>query len=67
MNPSHILARWAERTPNREAVIGVERRLTWANLRKRVDELAVSLQGLGVKPGDRVGLLLHNGPEFLAA
>lgn len=67
MNPSHILARWAERTPNREAVIGVERRLTWANLRERVDELAVGLHGLGVKSGDRVGVLLYNCPEFLEA
>lgn len=67
MNPSHILAKWAERTPEREAVIGAGRRLTWARLRERVNALAASLHTVGVKSGDRVGVLLYNCPEFLEA
>jgi acyl-CoA synthetase (AMP-forming)/AMP-acid ligase II len=67
MNPSHILARWAERTPEHEAVAGEHKRLTWAALRERVETFAAALAGLGVERGDRVGVLLYNCPEFLEA
>ncbi|MEK6709339.1 MAG: AMP-binding protein, partial [Nitrospinota bacterium] len=67
MNPSHILARWAERTPDREAVIGARRRLTWSALRERVDDLSAGLEEIGVGRGDRVAVLLYNCPEFFEA
>ena len=67
MNPSYILARWAERTPANEAVIGEQRRLTWTALRERVETLAATLSELGVNRGSRVGVLLFNCPEFLEA
>ncbi|MBI3128696.1 MAG: long-chain fatty acid--CoA ligase [Candidatus Tectomicrobia bacterium] len=67
MNPSHILARWAERSPNREAVISEGGRLTWSALRERVQALAGGLERLGAGRGDRVGVLLYNCPEFLEA
>jgi long-subunit acyl-CoA synthetase (AMP-forming) len=41
-----------------------EVRLTWAQLRDRVDALAGGLAKLGVRRGDRVALLLDNRPEF---
>jgi long-chain acyl-CoA synthetase len=41
-----------------------EVRLTWAQLRDRVDALAGGLAKLGVRPGDRVALMLDNRPEF---
>ncbi len=37
---------------------------TWAQLRARSDTLAAGLARLGVRRGDRVGLLLSNRPEF---
>jgi long-subunit acyl-CoA synthetase (AMP-forming) len=41
-----------------------EVRLTWGELRERVDALAGGLAQLGVRRGDRVALLLANRPEF---
>jgi long-subunit acyl-CoA synthetase (AMP-forming) len=37
---------------------------TWSELRERVDTLAAGLAALGVGPGETVGLLLNNRPEF---
>src|SRR5215212_4146829 len=39
-------------------------RLTWAQLRDRVDALAGGLPRLGVRRGDSVALMLTNRPEF---
>ncbi|MFD4352672.1 AMP-binding protein [Nocardia sp. NPDC058518] len=39
-------------------------RITWADYARRVRELAGGLAGLGVRPGDTVGILLTNRPEF---
>src|SRR4051794_658587 len=41
-----------------------EVRLTWAQLRDRVDALAGGLARLGVRRGDCVALMLDNRPEF---
>jgi long-chain acyl-CoA synthetase len=38
--------------------------MTWAQLRERVDALAVGLAGLGLKKGDSVALMFGNRPEF---
>jgi len=40
--------------------------LTYAGLAERSDRLARRLAGLGVGPGDRVALLLEDGPLFVA-
>jgi len=39
-------------------------RLTWAELRDRVDAVAGGLSRLGVRRGDSVALMLSNRPEF---
>src|ERR687896_381258 len=44
-----------------------EVRLTWGELRDRVDALAGGLAGLGVRRGDTVALMLGNRPEFAIA
>ncbi len=38
--------------------------LTWADYRERVEAVARGLAALGVGPGDTVGMLLANRPEF---
>ena len=39
-------------------------RLTWRQYADRVRSIAAGLAGLGVRPGDTVGLMLTNRPEF---
>jgi acetoacetyl-CoA synthetase len=41
--------------------------LSWPELRHQVGTLAASLQGLGVKPGDRVVAFMPNRPETMVA
>jgi fatty-acyl-CoA synthase len=53
--------------PQAEAVVFRDRRLTYAELRTRVDELARALLAIGVRHGDRVAVLLPNRPEWLIA
>ena len=48
-----------------EAVVFRGERLTYGELRARVDAVARALLGLGVRQGDRVALLLPNRPEWL--
>jgi long-chain acyl-CoA synthetase len=38
--------------------------LTWRDYARRVSALTSGLKGLGVRPGDRVALLMGNRPEF---
>ena len=60
-----VLGRAAARVPDRDAVVTRERRLTWRELRAEVDRMAGALHARhGVKPGDRVALLLLNSVDF---
>jgi long-subunit acyl-CoA synthetase (AMP-forming) len=43
---------------------GDEVRLTWGDLRDRVDSVAAGLQALGLGRGDTIALMLVNRPEF---
>ena len=51
-------------TASRSAPRTTRSRLTWGELRDRVDALAGGLAGLGVRRGDTVALMLANRPEF---
>src|SRR5437773_51162 len=60
-----VLGRAAARVPDRDAVVTRERRLTWRELRAEVDRMAGALHARhGVKPGDRVALLLLSSVDF---
>jgi long-chain acyl-CoA synthetase len=48
-----------------EAVVGDGRRLTYRELARLAANAAGHLARRGIAPGDRVALLLGNGPEFL--
>jgi fatty-acyl-CoA synthase len=50
---------------NREALVDGERRLTYRQLNRRVNRLARFLQGMGLKRGDRCGILAYNCLEFV--
>ncbi|SRR5579884_27924 len=60
-----LLRRGAIRNPRKLAIIWEEGERTYGDLLRRVDRLSHALAALGVRRGDRVGLLFQNGPEFL--
>jgi acyl-CoA synthetase (AMP-forming)/AMP-acid ligase II len=60
-----LLRRGAERNPRKVAVIWEEGQRTYGDLLRRADRLSYGLAELGVRRGDRVGLLFYNGPHFL--
>ena len=66
-NIGDLLTRRAALNPEREAVYDVARglRLSFFELAERAHRLANALIDDGVKPGDRVGLLLMNSAEFI--
>ena len=59
-----VLARRAATHPDREAIVDHRQRVTYVELRDRVDRTAAALQSLGVGPGDVVTIQLPNWVEF---
>jgi long-chain acyl-CoA synthetase len=55
----------ARRTPDRLAVISPSGNRTWRELNERANKLVRVFRRRGLKPGDGVALLAHNGPEFV--
>ncbi len=53
------------RNPTGEALVCDDVRLTYRELDDQIIAVAAGLAGLGVTKGERVALLLANGPEFL--
>ena len=66
-NVGQFLTRRTRRDPNVEAVFepATGRRLSYQELNSRSNQVAHALVGLGLEHGDRVGLLLMNGAEFV--
>ncbi|WP_428031781.1 (2,3-dihydroxybenzoyl)adenylate synthase [Ancylobacter sp.] len=56
----------AQEMPERLAVVGGERRWSFAELETRAETIARGLLALGLKPGDRVVVQLPNIAEFLS-
>ena len=61
------LAEAARCAGDRLAVAAGEDRLTWADLDRRSDHLAVGLLGLGLEPGDRVVVQMGTGTAIVLA
>jgi long-chain acyl-CoA synthetase len=59
----HTARRWGDRV----GVVCFESQITYVDLLARSHQFAHALAGLGVKRGDRVGLLLPNVPEYIIA
>src|SRR5215470_6743724 len=64
-NPSSIITFHALNTPDKEALVQGARRFTYRQLDERIDRLASGLIGLGVRPGDRVGVMMRNCHQYL--
>jgi 3-oxocholest-4-en-26-oate---CoA ligase len=55
----------ADTVPDRESLVCGERRLTFADVERRANQLAHTLGARGVGAGDHVALYLYNGTEYL--
>jgi len=64
--PLHsILDETASKYPNRIALIFLDKKITYKQLKEDTDRFANALQNLGIKKGDVVSLLLPNTPHFV--
>ena len=61
------VARHAYSIPDQVALRFQGESITWAELNQRVQLAAAGLAERGVRPGDRVAILMTNRPEFLEA
>jgi long-chain acyl-CoA synthetase len=57
----------ADWMPKRTATIFYGSKLTYQQLEQRVNQFAHALHGLGVRPGDRVMIVLPNMPQLIIA
>ena len=64
---SDILDAAAIELPDRPATWFLGAQLTFLDLKRRSDALAVALAGLGIARGDRVGIMLPNCPQYIVA
>jgi len=72
MNLANLLARAAERYPRRNAITDLDApggkiNLTYCDLWRQVQQTAQALKHLGLRPGDRVAMLLGNSWEYVQA
>jgi fatty-acyl-CoA synthase len=65
MNPARWVERWAGLEPSRPALVWAGGTLSYAGLHRRTAQVARWLRAQGVGEGDRVAVLLRNGPEIL--
>ncbi len=65
MNVAQLLERSAFYFPERTALVFKDRRWTYLELDREASALASGLKGLGLKPGERLGIHLSNWPEFI--
>ncbi len=65
MTIGDLLLRNANKFPHKPSVVSETRSLTFQELNDRVNRLANSLLDSGLRKGDRIGVLVHNGHQFL--
>jgi long-chain acyl-CoA synthetase len=57
----------AAREPDREALVCGDARFTWQHVLEASRGVAAGLAARGLKPGDRIAMLVGNRPEFVLA
>ena len=62
-----VAGRLGRRTAIRYKVQGLYRDVSWSDYRDQADRASAGLIALGVRPGDRVGLLAENSFDWLVA
>jgi long-chain acyl-CoA synthetase len=64
LNLAILLEESARRTPGKTAVILDSIRLNYAELNGAANKIANGLTKLGIRPGDKVAIMLPNTPHF---
>ena len=59
------LSKHAKLHPNRIALVTPDKTFTYGELNREVNRVACALMSLGLKEGDRIGVLCMNYPQFL--
>ncbi|MGH2728788.1 MAG: long-chain-fatty-acid--CoA ligase [Actinomycetota bacterium] len=67
MNLSSLVRETAARLGDKPAFLFQDQAITYADLDREIDRAAAGFAALGIKPGDRVGVLVHNIPHFVYA
>jgi long-chain acyl-CoA synthetase len=67
MDLGQMLAQTAQRSPDKTAIIFRDQRTSYKEFDGRANQVANALVALGVDPGDRVALYIHNIPLFMEA
>jgi long-chain acyl-CoA synthetase len=66
--PLHeILRLAASEVPDRPATAFLGAHLTYSEIKEQADKFATALTRLGIKQGDRVGIMLPNCPQYMVA
>ncbi len=60
-----MLAGNSRKFPSKVAIVFQDQSITYGTLNERVNALSNELLRLGLKKGDRLGVLVHNGPRFV--
>src|SRR5919197_269636 len=60
-----LVVRGAQLHPERDLIVFPDERYTYAEVLQRASHVARGLYALGVRQRDHVGLLAHNGPEYV--
>jgi fatty-acyl-CoA synthase len=66
MNIGEFLVHRSFLSPKKEGFVG-RKRYTFAEMNERVNRFAAFLRKIGIKPGERMGLLCKNNEEFITA
>ncbi len=64
---TQALARTARELPDKTALIFVDSKITYRQLNDMANRFANALIDMGVKPGDKVAMLMPNMPQLVAA
>jgi len=59
-----MMDKLAEGSPDKEALVFEGQRISYSQFRDRIHQVAMALKKMGMRKGDRAGVLLSNCPEF---
>ena len=60
-----MIRTWAIKTPDKEAVVDLNRSLTFSQWNERCNRLANALLDLGLEKGDKIGIIAFNSIEWM--